>query len=53
MTRQELRIMLSNRASELDYTVERSGNGYWTYEVYPYQQYGPPMQYKFIEREGE
>jgi hypothetical protein len=51
MKQQELRNMLSNRASELDYTVERVGNGYWIYDVYPYKQYGPPMQYRF--REGE
>ena len=52
----ELQTILSNRASELDYTYERFSNGDSEYLVYPYERgrvlEGPGTRYRF-DKEGE
>jgi hypothetical protein len=58
MTKQELKNILNNRASELDYTYERFSNGDTEYLVYPYERgceiEGAPMRYRFTgEGEGK
>lgn len=54
MNKNNLRNMLSERASELDYTFERFINGSTEYLVYPYERgrvlEGPGMRYRFNEK---
>ena len=61
LSKVELQTILSNRASELDYTYERFINGDSEYLVYPTMAWGrhiinelegPPMRYRF-NSEGE
>ncbi len=61
LSKYELKNILSNRASELDYTYERFSNGDTEYLVYPTMAWGrhiicelegPPMRYRF-NGEGE
>lgn len=51
MNKSDLRVMLSDRAGDLDYTYERFINGDTEYLVYPYERgqlvEGAPMRYKF------
>lgn len=54
MNKSDLRVMLSERAGELDYTYERFINGDTEYLVYPYERgqvvEGAPMRYRFNDK---
>lgn len=56
MTRNELNILLSERAGELVYTYERFSDGSSEYFIHPYERgrdiEGAAMRYRFT-REGE
>ena len=54
MNKDNLKILLRERASELVYSYERFGNGSTEYFVYPYERgreiEGAPMFYRFNEQ---
>lgn len=61
LSKVELQTILSNRASELDYTYERFSNGDSEYLIYPiiaqgrhiiYQLEGPAELYRFNSEGG-